>query len=146
MTSSAFLASWRSFSSSGNARVSDNPDMRDDAVIANAGRLKILAALSTESRLEFVRLRDRAKLTDGNLASHAKRLHEAGLVEIQKRFDSGKPVTTYVITPRGRDALQEHIEKLMGAISRVADREPSFESAQDESQPAVASHEDDWVD
>jgi DNA-binding MarR family transcriptional regulator len=110
--------------------------MRDDAVIANAGRLKILAALSTESRLEFVRLRDRAKLTDGNLASHAKRLQSAGLVEIQKRFDSGKPVTTYTITPRGRDALQEHVDRLMGAISRVAD----------EPEMAAATHDDDWVD
>src|SRR5437764_10144671 len=98
--------------------------MSVDSLVASAGRLKILAALAAESRLEFVRLRERANLTDGNLATHAKRLESAGLVEIEKHFDAGKPVTTFAITSRGRSALQEHVEKLMGAIARVEHAQP----------------------
>ena len=53
-----------------------------DSVIASSGRLRILAALAAESRLEFVGLRKRTHLTDGNLATHARRLETAGFVTI----------------------------------------------------------------
>jgi hypothetical protein len=49
-----------------------------DALVANPGRLRILTALVAEPRQEFVRLRERTRLTDGNLATHAKRLCGAG--------------------------------------------------------------------
>ena len=57
-----------------------------DALVANAGRLNILTALAVEERQEFVQLRQRTALTDGNLACHARRLATAGLIEINKSF------------------------------------------------------------
>jgi DNA-binding PadR family transcriptional regulator len=57
-------------------------------------------------------------LTDGNLASHAKRLKGAGLVEVNKSFREGKPVTSFKLTSEGRKALESHVRRLMSALSQ----------------------------
>jgi DNA-binding MarR family transcriptional regulator len=91
--------------------------MSPDAIIANPGRLKILTALAVESRQEFVNLRRRTQLTDGNLASHARRLQSAGFIAIDKSIRDGKPVTSLQLTLEGRHALESHVRRLMAAIS-----------------------------
>ena len=88
-----------------------------DAVVANAGRLNILTALAVDERQEFVQLRERTHLTDGNLACHAKRLAAAGLIEIDKSFRDGKPVTCITLTSAGRAALEAHARRVLAAIS-----------------------------
>lgn len=89
-----------------------------DPIVANAGRLRILTALAVEERQEFVHLRRRTQLTDGNLAAHAKRLQSAGLIDIDKQFREGKPVTSYLLTADGRRALESHARRLVAAISQ----------------------------
>src|SRR5690349_14905560 len=91
--------------------------MSFDPLIANAGRLRILTALAVEECQEFVHLRRRTQLTDGNLAAHAKRLEAAGLIGIDKQFKAGKPVTSYILTATGRQALESHARRLIAAIS-----------------------------
>jgi DNA-binding MarR family transcriptional regulator len=88
-----------------------------DAVVANAGRLNILTALAVEERQDFVELRRRTQLTDGNLACHARRLSAAGLVHIDKSIRDGKPVTCITLTPAGRTALEAHARRVLAAIS-----------------------------
>src|SRR3954464_11946310 len=88
-----------------------------DAVVANAGRLTILTALAVDERQEFVQLRQRTHLTDGNLACHAKRLCAAGMIEIDKSFRDGKPVTCITLTTAGRQALEAHARRVLAAIS-----------------------------
>jgi DNA-binding MarR family transcriptional regulator len=88
-----------------------------DPLVANPGRLSILTALAVDERQEFVALRKRTNLTDGNLASHAKRLQGAGLVTVDKSFRAGKPVTCFVLTPEGRRALEAHARRVLAAIS-----------------------------
>jgi len=86
------------------------------SVVANAGRLRILASLAREKGQEFVRLRETTKLTDGNLSAHAKRLAEAGLILIEKRFREGKPVTSFSITQAGKYAIKAHAKELLEAV------------------------------
>ena len=144
-----------------------------DPLVANAGRLRILTALAVEERQEFVHLRRRTQLTDGNLAAHAKRLSSAGLIEIDKQFREGKPVTSYLLTPDGRRALETHARRLVAAIShrRLPDgmrppdathagsndaarkRAPRTDPipvqtapASTAAQPAFDRADDDWVD
>src|SRR5882724_9484091 len=93
------------------------PNMTFDNLVANPGRLTILTALAVEPQQEFVSLRNRTQLTDGNLASHARRLASAGMIEIDKQLRSGKPVTTLQLTPSGRSALESHVRRLMAALS-----------------------------
>jgi DNA-binding MarR family transcriptional regulator len=122
-----------------------------DALIANPGRLRILAALANEPA-EFVPLRLSTGLTDGNLATHARRLESAGLVAIDKRFRAdGKPVTTLSLTSSGRDALQRHVQALINAVqpqtSSQIDTPRRAVLPDIQAQPvALADDADEWVD
>jgi len=120
---------------------SDNEGMPFNALVTNAGRLRILAALAgAEGRdLEFVELRQETELTDGNLASHARRLQDAGLIAIQKELRDNKPVTSYRLTNDGRTALESHVRALMQAI---LPREPAAAAH----AAMTSSHDDEWID
>ena len=87
-----------------------------DSVVANAGRLRILAALAREREAEFVHLRDLTRMTDGNLSAHARRLADAGLISIEKRFREEKPVTAFRITQAGKYAIKAHAKELLAAV------------------------------
>src|SRR3954454_21905315 len=112
--------------------------MNFDSLVANPGRLRILTALASEPRQPFVQLRGRTGLTDGNLATHARRLAAAGFIAIDKHIDAGKPVTTLDLTPVGREALVRHARELLAALERAPVTEPAAEI-----EPA---YEDQWVD
>lgn len=93
--------------------------MAFDALVSSPGRLRILTALAGEPRRQpFVEVRRRTGLTDGNLATHARRLASAGLVAIEKSIAAGKPLTTLHLTPDGRDALAAHASALLAALER----------------------------
>jgi DNA-binding MarR family transcriptional regulator len=106
-----------------------------DSLIANPGRLRILTALAAEPRMEFVSLRQVTQMTDGNLSSHARRLHAGGLLVIDKKFRAGKPVTAYQLTDAGRQALQRHVNFLIAAMA------PGVGTVAEES-----SVDEEWVD
>jgi DNA-binding MarR family transcriptional regulator len=109
--------------------------MSFDSLVANPGRLRILTALASEPRQPFVQLRGRTGLTDGNLATHARRLASAGLIAIDKRIDAGKPVTTLDLTTSGRDALERHSRELLAALEGTRAVVESVDAA-----------EEQWVD
>jgi DNA-binding MarR family transcriptional regulator len=128
-----------------------------DPLIANAGRLRILTALAVDERQEFVHLRRSTQLTDGNLASHARRLQAGGLIQIDKQLRGGKPVTHLMLTPEGRRALESHARRLVAAISHRKLTMPSLAAAPEPARAAVLPEpeplaaipdaaEDDWVD
>ena len=100
-----------------------------DSVVANAGRLRILAALAREREAEFVHLREVTRMTDGNLSAHARRLAEAGFVLVEKRFREGKPVTSFSITQAGKYAIKAHAKELLAAV-----------------EEGDAGLDEDWVD
>ena len=87
-----------------------------DSLIASSGRLRILAALVGESQLEFVGLRAKTQMTDGNLATHTRRLESAGFVKVEKSFRDRKPVTKVNLTVEGRRALEEHARELLNIL------------------------------
>ena len=121
---------------------SDTGDMAFDPLVANDGRLRILAALAAEDGLEFVRLRHVTELTDGNLSAHARRLQSGGLVAIEKRFRDGKPVTTIHLTDDGRQRLTAHVHALVSAVGGVATREiPAIVVAD-----VAPDRDEEWVD
>ena len=103
---------------------SDKPGMPTvesfDNVIASSGRLRILAALAIEPQLEFVHLRKRTHLTDGNLCTHTRRLETAGFVTVQKSFRDRKPVTKVSLTTQGRNALERHARELLSVLGMTA--------------------------
>lgn len=115
--------------------------MSFDTLIANPGRLRILTALAVENRQEFVQLRKMTRLTDGNLSAHARRLSTGGLIDIEKHFRDGKPVTTFHLNSEGRRRLTEHATALLAAVNVKPEEEAAIVSA-----VAGGTPDEDWID
>ncbi|HFC09621.1 MAG TPA: transcriptional regulator [Chloroflexi bacterium] len=78
-------------------------------------RLRIMAALNTleaDERVDFGTLRDLLGVTDGNLATHLRKLEDAGYVQVEKTFVGRRPRTYIGITPAGKLAFEEHVQAL----------------------------------
>ena len=77
-------------------------------LVHEPARLAILTALSACDKADFVFLVNVTGLTKGNLSSHLSKLEQAGLVEIEKRFEGKQPVTYAMLSGEGREALKEY--------------------------------------
>ena len=95
-----------------------------DPVIHEPVRLATMALLMTGAEVDFTLLRDRLKLTDGNLAAHLKKLEEAGYVKAKKELFGRRPRTTYRLLPKGRAAFERHVTALERVVSSPATRDP----------------------
>ena len=90
-----------------------------DPIIHVRVRLGIVSALAVEESLTFNELKDRLDTSDGNLSVHARRLEEAGYVEIRKSFEGRIPRTDYRLTETGRQAFQRYLDHMEALIERV---------------------------
>jgi DNA-binding MarR family transcriptional regulator len=90
-----------------------------DPIIHVRVRLGIVSALAVEESLTFNELKERLETSDGNLSVHARRLEEAGYVEIRKSFEGRIPRTDYRLTKTGREALQRYLDHMEALIERV---------------------------
>jgi DNA-binding MarR family transcriptional regulator len=81
-------------------------------LVHEPSRLAILTALSACEKADFLFLLNITGLTKGNLSSHLQKLEQANLVIIEKTFDGKQPVTYAMLTLEGREALQEHWDRL----------------------------------
>ena len=75
-------------------------------------RLGIMSVLVANGSSDFATLKSLLELTDGNLASHARSLEEAGYLRCEKKFVGRKPNTTYIVTEEGRKAIAAHIDAM----------------------------------
>ena len=90
-----------------------------DPIIHVRVRLGIVSALAVEESLTFNELKERLETSDGNLSVHARRLEDAGYVEIQKSFEGRIPRTDYRLTEAGRQALQRYLDHMEALIKRI---------------------------
>ena len=91
-----------------------------NALIHQPVRLRIMAALHAlppEARLEFGRLQEMLEVTEGNLASHLRKLEDAGYIRVEKTFVGRRPRTYVAITEAGRRAFEAHVEALKALLS-----------------------------
>lgn len=75
-------------------------------------RLGIMSALAVNDSLDFTSLRDFLDVTDGNLATHIKKLEQEDFIGVDKSFIDNKPNTKYYMTEKGRKAFEEHLKVL----------------------------------
>lgn len=80
-------------------------------------RLRIMGLLYKHRDVAFTRTRDSLGLTDGNLASHAKRLEEAGLLGSRKALTRDGFEARYRITEQGDRRFREYLETLEGFVA-----------------------------
>jgi len=85
-----------------------------DEVIHAPNRLAICAMLSGASAVEFGVIRDELDVSDSVASKHLKVLVDAGYVTFEsKRAETSRRPRTWVsLTPAGRAALTEYIERL----------------------------------
>lgn len=83
----------------------------------NRVRLGIMSALAVNDFLDFNALKEFLDVTDGNLATHLKKLEQEDFVDNQKSFIDRKPNTKYFITNKGRNAFTRHLNALEEIIN-----------------------------
>lgn len=75
-------------------------------------RLGIMSALAVNESLDFNSLKEYLNVTDGNLATHIKKLENEKFIEVKKSFIDNKPNTRYLITDKGKRAFEQHLNVL----------------------------------
>jgi DNA-binding MarR family transcriptional regulator len=88
-----------------------------DPVIHQATRLRILAALYKNRESSFTDLRNGLDLTDGNLASHAERLQEAGYLDARRALAGLSFEVRYRITAAGSEAFRAYVAELRSLLA-----------------------------
>jgi DNA-binding HxlR family transcriptional regulator len=82
-----------------------------DKAIHEKARLGIMTLLATRVSWPFQELKSELRMTDGNLITHLRILHEAGFVAVTKEV-LDRPQTSYSLTARGRKAFQAYLDLL----------------------------------
>lgn len=80
-------------------------------------RLGVMSALAVNESLDFTALKEFLDVTDGNLATHIKKLEQENFVKVEKAFIDNKPNTKYSMTPEGRTAFENHLKVLESIIN-----------------------------
>ena len=86
------------------------PDI--DRVIHEPARLAILTVLSSCEEADFLFLERITKLSRGNLSVQLTRLVEAGVIEVEKRIEHKRTLTTAKLTDKGRRGLSVYWESM----------------------------------
>ncbi|MDR9364290.1 MAG: transcriptional regulator [Balneolaceae bacterium] len=72
-------------------------------------RLGIMSALAVNDTLDFTSLKEFLDVTDGNLATHIKKLEKENFIGIEKSFIDNKPNTRYYMTKEGKKAFADYL-------------------------------------
>ena len=89
-----------------------------DPVIHERVRLSIVSTLAMVQEMSFRELKERLSLSDGNLSAHARKLEDAGYIEIEKSFKGRRPHTAMRLTKEGRNAYQKYLALLKSIIGQ----------------------------
>lgn len=68
-----------------------------------------MSALAVNDTLDFTSLKEFLDVTDGNLATHIKKLEKENFIGIEKSFIDNKPNTKYYMTREGKKAFDEYL-------------------------------------
>lgn len=91
-----------------------------DKTIHEKARLSIMTLLATRPAWTFQDLKTELNMSDGNLVTHLRVLHEAGFVAVTKEV-LDRPQTSYSLTARGKTAFDEYLavlEQIVRATQR----------------------------
>jgi len=77
-----------------------------------------MSVISVNRSASFNELKELLDLTDGNLASHIKKLEELEYISVHKSFFGRKPNTVYEITAEGNSAFEIHLKALEAILNQ----------------------------
>ncbi len=87
-------------------------------IIHSRIRLAIISVLISIEEAEFKFLKGTIKTTDGNLSVHLKKLEDAGYIDVKKEFIDRKPVSSYALNDKGKQAFELYIQNLENLITK----------------------------
>jgi DNA-binding MarR family transcriptional regulator len=90
------------------------PDL--DRLIHEKIRLAMVSALAVNPSLTFTELKTILNTTDGNVSVHARKLEEAGYINVKKGFEGRVPRTTFALSAAGRKALTRYLDHMEALI------------------------------
>ena len=90
-----------------------------DKAIHQKARLGIMSILMAKEVTEFNYLKEKLKLTDGNLSTHLSILEREKYIKIKKKFVKKKPKTLCLLTEKGRNAFMEYMNHLEQIIKNI---------------------------
>ena len=79
-----------------------------DKIIHEKGRLGIMTLLATRPSWSFQDLKAELEMSDGNLITHLRTLHDHGYVAVTKEVRD-RPQTNYSLTDKGRKSFQDYL-------------------------------------
>ena len=82
-----------------------------DKLIHEKGRLGIMTLLAARPSWTFQDLKAELDMSDGNLVSHLRTLHDAGYVAVTKEI-LDRPQTSYALTAKGRKQFDGYLSIL----------------------------------
>lgn len=83
-----------------------------DELLGTIARLAIVLTLANGKTWTFTALRDETGLADGNLHVQTRKLVAAEYVSSEKSKSGKRLVTTFKLTPHGRERLKDHVERV----------------------------------
>jgi len=78
-----------------------------------------MSLLAASPQLSFTEMRDTLNMTDGNVTAHVRTLHESGYIAVTKAFQGNRPLTTYALTPAGKEAFTHYINLLEQIVQQT---------------------------
>jgi predicted transcriptional regulator len=97
---------------------------QDLRVIHEPVRLALMGLLFRENDLGFTALRNELALTSGNLASHAAKLQEAGLIAGRDALTQAGFEKRFQMTAKGYDHFESYLQHLEEFLSSNRPRTP----------------------
>lgn len=86
-----------------------------DKIIHEKARLGIMTLLATRPSWTFGDLKAELEMSDGNLVTHLRTLHDHGYVAVTKEI-LDRPQTSYALTAKGRKSFREYLTILEGIV------------------------------
>lgn len=83
-----------------------------DKVIHERARLSIMTLLAARTEWAFQDLKSELQMSDGNLITHLRTLHDAGFISMSKLATASRPHTLCALTPAGRTAFADYLAVL----------------------------------
>ena len=93
-----------------------------EKLLFNPIRLKILSFLFTVESASFKKLIEVSQATKGNISVQIKKLEDAGLIKVRKKFEGNYPLTLCKITLKGKISFKVFLNSLQSyGINESAD-------------------------
>ena len=93
-----------------------------EKLLFNPVRLKILSFLFSVENASFKKLIEVSEATKGNISVQIKKLEDAGLIKVRKKFEGNYPLTLCKITSKGKTSFKVFLYLLQSyGINQSAD-------------------------